>query len=75
MNEFYVLCSNPECSFSSRDKGYHMNGCPQCGSDLLKACPHCNTALLFKNETFCHECQERIKPEPAPKPEKKAPQK
>lgn len=76
MSEFYVLCSNPECDFSSRDKNFQVNGCPVCGADVLKGCPYCKRGFMFKNETFCHYCKERIKPEPAPKEKpEKAPKK
>lgn len=76
MDDFYVLCSNPDCSFSARDKNFQVNGCPECGADVLKACPNCGRAFMFKNEKFCHNCQERVKPEPEPKKKpEKAPKK
>lgn len=65
MSNFYVVCSNPECSFSALDKHFLINACPYCASDTIKSCEKCNTFLMFKGQEYCHHCKAPIRPKPS----------
>lgn len=62
----YLLCSNPECDYSTlNDFSDKVKHCLRCGSELWAACPHCVEPPYFleKKQQFCEQCGKRIKPE------------
>lgn len=61
MDRQYVICTNPNCSFSTDGNTVMCGGCPYCGSDTIDSCPHCRQYIAFKGQVFCPHCRQPMK--------------
>lgn len=64
--KFVAVCSNASCKYSYDyyfdDKIIHEPGCQQCGSEVLRFCPHCKKLLSgVKGLTHCRACKKPVK--------------
>jgi hypothetical protein len=66
MNYYFLICSNPECSFEKKvliEYGREKY-CPECAFELMWKCHRCGEPIRNETATYCSMCRAELKDNP-----------